>query len=144
MSHRALGGQFPHQTGHRPPDPEYGASMDNPEAMFPGDLKYYRTYHHSKARQETPDLYAEEPQTLNTLNDARGNPDMGVIVHRAVPHGVTEIHPGDWVTPTRSYAEQHRESNLPEGEGVILSRKVRAGDLYTEGNSIHEWGWNPR
>ncbi len=138
-----------YRMSHRPPDPEYGSSMDNHEMMFPGDLNLYRVYGHRKAAQETPDMFREEPHTIRTIESVRGNPDAPVTIHRAVPSHVTEIHPGDWVTPTRAYAEQHRQGMEQTHEfrgqpGHILSKQVRAGDLHTEGNSIHEWGWNPR
>lgn len=51
------------------------------------------------------------------------------------------INPGDWVSLTREYAVDHGRDNLKEF--VIRARTVYAGDLYTEGNSIHEWGWDP-
>jgi len=57
--------------------------------------------------------------------------------------GLTKtINPGDWVTLGISYARQHGESAL-RGRYVILSRTVKAKDLYTDGNSLYEWGWDP-
>ena len=53
-----------------------------------------------------------------------------------------KINIGDWVTTSRSYAKLHGESTL-RGEYKILSKQVKAKDLYTDGNSIHEWGYHP-
>jgi hypothetical protein len=53
-----------------------------------------------------------------------------------------EIQPGNWVTINRRYAVVHGKSNLG-GQYDIISKRVRAGDLFTEGNSIHEYGWSP-
>lgn len=53
-----------------------------------------------------------------------------------------QINPGDWVSISRDYAVLHGQSSL-RGKYRILSKTVRAKDLYTEGNSLHEWGYNP-
>lgn len=53
-----------------------------------------------------------------------------------------QINPGDWVSISRDYAVLHGRSSL-RGNYRILSKTVRAKDLYTEGNSIHEWGYHP-
>jgi hypothetical protein len=52
------------------------------------------------------------------------------------------INRGDWVTPNRQYAKEHGESAL-NGEYEIISKKVRAKDIYTNGDSIHEFGYDP-
>lgn len=52
------------------------------------------------------------------------------------------INPGDWVTLTREYAKDHGESAL-KGQYKILSKKVKAKDLWTNADSIHEFGYNP-
>jgi len=48
----------------------------------------------------------------------------------------------DWVTLTRRYAEDHGELAIPGGY-TIISKVVKAKDLFTDGNSIHEWGYDP-
>lgn len=53
-----------------------------------------------------------------------------------------QINPGDWVTISREYAVLHGRSSLRDAYR-ILSKTVRAIDLYTEGNSLHEWGYDP-
>lgn len=53
-----------------------------------------------------------------------------------------QINPGDWVTLTRQYAVEHGESAL-RGNYKILTKTVKASELYTEGNSIHEFGYDP-
>lgn len=55
------------------------------------------------------------------------------------------ISQGDWVTPFRSYAVEHGESNLGgRGQYEVVKRRVRAGDIYTAGDSWAEWGYDPR
>lgn len=51
------------------------------------------------------------------------------------------IHTGDWVTISRDYAKEHGEANL-NGQYRILSKKVLASEIFTDGNSIHEWGYD--
>jgi hypothetical protein len=54
---------------------------------------------------------------------------------------VNKINPGDWVTINKKYAKAH-------GEGIggykIIQKKVKARDIFTNGDSIHEWGYDPQ
>jgi adenosyl cobinamide kinase/adenosyl cobinamide phosphate guanylyltransferase len=52
------------------------------------------------------------------------------------------INANEWVTITRQYAVDHGECCVPGGY-TILTKTVKAKDLFTEGNSIHEWGYDP-
>ena len=52
------------------------------------------------------------------------------------------INPGDWVTLTKEYAKDHGESVLL-GKYKILSQKVKAKDVWTNADSIHEFGYQP-
>jgi hypothetical protein len=63
-------------------------------------------------------------------------------LRRKPPSRPIVIHPGDWVTINRRYAKDHGEGTL-QGRYRILSKSVRAGDLFTSGDSWHEWGWDP-
>ena len=51
------------------------------------------------------------------------------------------INNGDWVTINKAYAIFHGKTNL-NGNYKILSKTVSAKTLFTDGNSIHEWGYN--
>jgi hypothetical protein len=53
-----------------------------------------------------------------------------------------KINEGDWVTINRNYAKEHGESAL-HGKYKIISKRVKASDVFTDGNSIHEWGYAP-
>jgi len=53
------------------------------------------------------------------------------------------INSGDWVTINKDYAKEHGESAL-QGNYKILSKKVKAKDIFTNGDSIHEWGYDPQ
>ena len=123
---------------HQPPARDYGAPMDDITKMFPDD--FYGP--HGTQYYGTGDPKMDEI-SMRVIRSARGKPDKMVTVYRAVPKGVTEINPGDWVTPNRKYAKIHGESWVENGMYDVIEKKVRAGDLFTEGNSVHEFGWVP-
>ena len=54
--------------------------------------------------------------------------------------GIEKINSGDWVTIYRPYAKEHGMSSL-RGKYKILSMTVPAKNLFTDGNSIYEWGY---
>ena len=53
---------------------------------------------------------------------------------------IEKINSGDWVTIYRPYAKEHGLSSL-RGKYKILSMTVPAKNLFTDGNSIYEWGY---
>jgi hypothetical protein len=53
------------------------------------------------------------------------------------------INQGDWVTVNRAYAKDHGEGTL-QGKYKIVSKKVYARDIFTNGDSPHEWGYDPQ
>jgi hypothetical protein len=53
------------------------------------------------------------------------------------------INHGDWVALDKKYAKEHGESALG-GNYKIISKKVPARQLFTNGDSIREWGWDSR
>lgn len=65
----------------------------------------------------------------------------------ALPPSPTEakitINPGDWVTISKKYAADHGKSNL-QNKYRILSKTVAARDIFTSGESLHEWGYDPQ
>jgi hypothetical protein len=56
---------------------------------------------------------------------------------------ISNINAGDWVTLTREYAKDHGESAL-RGQYKIISKKVKAKDIWTNADSIHEFGYQPQ
>lgn len=53
-----------------------------------------------------------------------------------------KINSGDWVSINKQYAKQHGEREFGKNYKVI-TKKVKAKDIYTNGDSIHEWGYDP-
>ena len=51
------------------------------------------------------------------------------------------INNGDWVTVNKRYAIEHGR-NVLLGKYKIISKTVKAKHLYTDANSIHEWGYD--
>jgi hypothetical protein len=54
-----------------------------------------------------------------------------------------KINKGDWVTIDIDYAKEHGRSAL-NGVYKILTKTVKAEDVYTAGDSIFEWGYDPK
>jgi hypothetical protein len=52
------------------------------------------------------------------------------------------IESGDWVTPIRKYAEDHGKSAL-RNQYKVVSKLVKAKDVFTAGDSWLEWGYDP-
>ena len=52
------------------------------------------------------------------------------------------INSGDWVTLNRNYAIDHGKSSLRD-KYKIVSKSVAAKTLYTDANSVHEFGYDP-
>lgn len=122
---------------HKAPSGKYGeGSLDAMNRTYPEDL-----YSAQGAR-----YYGSGDNTDKRMHELimkfRGKPDALVTVYRAVPKGVdASITKGDWVTPLREYAVLH--GNRWEQGMTILEKKVKASELFTEGNSLYEFGWNP-
>ncbi len=51
------------------------------------------------------------------------------------------INNGDWVTLSKQYAKEHGEGAL-NGKYKIISQKIPARKLFTDGNSIQEFGYD--
>jgi hypothetical protein len=121
---------------HRPPDRDYGASLDNLTALIPEDVY----------GPAGPRLYGIgdpeiDKEAFNSLRAVRGKPDAEVTIYRAVPENVSTINEGDWVTTSRKYADLHGERTL-DGNYKIIEQKAKAKDLFSEGYP-YEFGYSP-
>ena len=106
-----------------------------PEDYF----KYPKRY-----AQDTPHG-RESTQSIQKAIEAvkRGEKDVKVKVYRAVPTSVKEgkLRNGDWVTPSRIYAEMHGNNRL-EGKYRIIEDEVPVDELWWDGNDANEWGYD--
>lgn len=123
--------------GHTAPDPDAAAPLYDLtlNSIYPKDVYKTLSYY------ETNGIH--DAESISKIWGYHNKPFIWVTVYRAVPKGVSSINNGDWVTISRSYAKEHAHSNFPKKEWKILSKRVRAKDLWNNGDSIHEWGYVP-
>ncbi len=84
-----------------------------------------------------------DKDTFALLQAAKGNPDHPITIYRAVPKEFAgeDIYTGDWVTPNLDYAKQH---GLYFDDGYhIIEKTVPAKHIWTNADSIHEFGYDP-
>lgn len=100
--------------------------------------------HPDRYSQNTPHGL-ESVKAINTAIDAikNGEKDVKVKVYRAVPTSVKEgkLRNGDWVTPSKKYAEMHGDNRL-EGKYRIIEDEVPANQLWWDGNDANEFGFD--
>jgi hypothetical protein len=128
---------------HRPPMRDSGAPLHD---LTGGGTVYPDDIYSSKATQYygTGDT-ALDRKTMRLIQNYKDNPDAPVVIYRAVSKEIPEnakINAGDWVTINPDYAKMHGESTL-NGEYRIIKQQVKAKDIYTNGDSIHEFGFDP-
>jgi site-specific DNA-cytosine methylase len=100
--------------------------------------------HPERYSQNTPHGL-ESVKAINTAIEAikNGEKDVKVKVYRAVPTSVKEgkLRNGDWVTPSKKYAEMHGTNRL-EGKYRIIEDEVPANQLWWDGNDANEFGFD--
>lgn len=100
--------------------------------------------HPERYSQNTPHGL-ESVKAINTAIDAikNGEKNVKVKVYRAVPTSVKEgkLRNGDWVTPSKKYAEMHGTNRL-EGKYRIIEDEVPANQLWWDGNDANEFGFD--
>lgn len=100
--------------------------------------------HPERYSQNTPHVL-ESVKAINTAIDAikNGEKDVKVKVYRAVPTSVKEgkLRNGDWVTPSKKYAEMHGTNRL-DGKYRIIEDEVPATQLWWDGNDANEFGFD--
>ena len=108
---------------------------NQPEDIFVHPDKYSQGLSTSK----------ESGKAIQTaIDDIRnGKKNVKIKVYRAVPTSVKEskLRNGDWVTPSKEYAEMHGNNRL-EGKYRIIEDEVPAGELWWDGNDVNEWGFD--
>ena len=100
--------------------------------------------HPERYSQNTPHGL-ESVKAINTAIEAikKGEKDVKVKVYRAVPTSVKEgkLRNGDWVTPSKKYADMHGANRL-EGKYRIIEDEVPATQLWWDGNDANEFGFD--
>jgi hypothetical protein len=111
----------------------FGAPATDVEEMMPDFYERPNIY--------TTGMPTADKESVSALMAIRGKPNKPVTIYRAVPEGANTINPGDWVTMSPTYAKQHLLSNLEAGH--VISKIIPAGDLWFDGDSINEFGYDP-
>lgn len=99
-----------------------------------------------------PERYSQNTphglESVKAINEAikaikNGEKDVKVKVYRAVPTSVKEgkLRNGDWVTPSKKYADIHGNNRL-EGKYRIIEDEVPATQLWWDGNDANEFGFD--
>ena len=128
---------------HKAPSPDFGAPLHD---LTGGGQMYPADVYSSKAAQFYGTGYPKaDKEAFDLAKRVRGNPNAEVTMYRAVPkdENIKAINAGDWVTLSKDYAKTHGESVL-QGDYKIISQKVKAQDLWTNADSIHEFGYQPQ
>jgi len=131
-----------YQGSHSAPDKEYGAPLnDLSRNMYPDDV------YSPKGLQYYGSNSPGERQSLDVARRVRNKPDAEVTIYRAVPKGIqSEITAGDWITPSKEYAKYHGDNVIKGQQGQeyeIIEKKVPAKHVWTDANSLAEYGYDP-
>ena len=128
---------------HQPRGPESGGArlddMTGGGEVFPDDIYSPKGLDYYGNRKSKHDR-----ESFNIIQEVRNQPDAEVTIYRAVPKGIDTINPGDFVTLSEDYARLHGSSGYgPAGKdaGVVLSKKVKVRDLFSDGNDLNEFGY---
>jgi hypothetical protein len=78
-----------------------------------------------------------DAESIAALKAIRDNPEALVDIYRASPKN--ELNPGDWVTLSNAYANQHASSNGSRA----FTHRVPAKDLRWAMDDINEFGYFP-
>ena len=151
--HRAEGGSTDedYRAEHTAPGPDFGAPMHDvtSNGMYPKDF-----YSPNGLRYYADDSDPTDRDAYNKIARVKGKPNEMVFIHRAIPSSVYNealkkdaplkhmIRKGDWVAINKEYAKNHGESVL-NGNYKIASMRVPARHVWTNADSIHEFGYHP-
>ena len=129
---------YGYRDSHLAPDADGGFNSHQLANVYP-DLNS-RTF-----AREYGDGRPYDAKTVKIMREMQKNPEGEITVYRAVPAGIeaNTLNYGDWVAITKDYAIEHGNSRF-DGKYKIIEQKVKGSDLYTDGNSIDEWGYSPQ
>lgn len=139
-----------YRSSHEAPGPHFGNQLhDVTKDMYPKDFYGPNGFRYYADTGEKIDRKSYE-----LVKSYKDKPNKEVMIHRAVPTKVWEeaqkkenpidhmIRKGDWVTINKDYAKQHGESVLND-DYKIASKSVPASHVWTNADSIHEFGYYP-
>jgi hypothetical protein len=125
---------------HTAPGHGEGAPMWDLRGTYPDDIYTSQAYSYYRTGRD------DDGEAIGIMQAAKGRRDKQIRVYRAIPKEAPgKFNRGDWVALTKGYAKDHGEDNLGgKGKYKLISKAVPARDLFTDGNSVHEWGYDPQ
>ena len=105
--------------------------------VIPRDVYEHPEFSIASGRNLKTDKAAKE--SWEVLQKIKGKPNEEVTIYRATRKN--ELNTGDWVTFSKTYAEDSVELNTPE---KVYSFKVKAKDVIFAGDDINEFGYYPK
>ena len=115
-----------HQPSKGPSGDEIGTTDDFPKDILQHPEWY--TGYPKEAKKFWPKIVA-----------GSGNPDAKITIYRAMPKDAgSTIENGNWVTPSKAYAEYHAEG---EEGWHIVAVEVPLRDINWAGDDLMEWGY---
>lgn len=121
---------------HRPVKPENGSSLDDLTNSFSEDI------YSKNALEYFGEGNSYDKQSINLIKSLKNKPDADVKIYRTVDKGVKDFNSGDWVTINKKYAVEHGEG-IMGGKYDIIEKTVKAKNLISSGDSLHEFGYYP-
>ena len=130
---------FSYRMDHRAPNAKYDICITDINRAYGGDNSIYSehaAYYYGDGRKY-------DYKAIEAIRKVRNSPEKNITIYRAVPTNIkdTRIRNGDWVTIVKDYAEEHGFRTLDD-DYRIIENKVPAKYLFTDGNSIHEFGYD--
>ena len=125
-----------YRIAHRAPMHDSGSPLYDVTGTYPDDIYGPKAIQYYGTREPW------DSRSIRVIQLSRNKPNQTIQIFRAVPKEVKSntINPGDWVTASKEYAAQHGRGL---GKYKVLTKIVPAKTLFTNGDSIHEWGYDP-
>ena len=123
---------------HKAPrfDDDYSVPIHKLDKIYPDD---FYSKEGRKLYGNGPGWAKADKEVHDLLLKIKDKPDEKITVYRAVPKDSSKkFNYGDWVTPYKNYVKDWEEDGMK-----IIKKQVRAGDLFSDGNSMYEFGYAP-
>ena len=128
-----MGSETDYFMTHRPTETgAYASDISNNGDLMPTDVYEHPEYYYNMDKSHK--------ESFEVLKKIRNNPNAEITIYRATPGD--KINKGDWITLSKTYAEQHNQSQF-DGKANILEKKVKAKDIQFAGDDINEFGYYP-
>lgn len=86
---------------------------------------------------------ANRKEAIENVRDTISRKSKTITMYRSVPSGVKEnsFRNGDWVSPSRGYAEENARIHGWGSNYRIIEQEVPVDEVWWDGNDIAEWGY---